>query len=188
MGGGAASVPRPRITNAVRAALGALTRVGDADCMPGLVRLLDDESQVSSVEPALIAISQRNPERALAFVQLGSLQGSLSHAAALVIAALAPLVAIPLGVITFYLRSLHEVQGNLQAELVRRFEGLERRVSDLARDVSEFARDYTPREEWLRECMHTRGRVERLTEMIGGVAPTQDAPKPQRRTKSRESK
>ena len=76
--------------DAVRAALGALTRVGDADCMPGLVRLLDDESQVSSVEPALIAISQRNPERALAFVQLGSLQGSLSHAAALVIAALAP--------------------------------------------------------------------------------------------------
>ncbi len=74
----------------VRAALGALTRVGDADCMPGLIRLLDDESLVSSVEPALVAISQRNPDRALAFVQLGSLQGALAHAAALVIAALAP--------------------------------------------------------------------------------------------------
>lgn len=74
----------------VRAALGALTRVGDADCMPGLIRLLDDESLVSSVEPALVAISQRNPERALGFVQLGSPQGSRSHAAALVIAALAP--------------------------------------------------------------------------------------------------
>ncbi len=74
----------------VRSALGALTRVGDADCMPGLVRLLDDASLVSSIEPALVAISQRNPDRALAFVQLGSLQGSLSHAAALVIAALAP--------------------------------------------------------------------------------------------------
>jgi HEAT repeat protein len=74
----------------VRAALGALTRVGDADCMPSLVRLLDDESLVTSVEPALVAISQRHPERALAFVQLGSLQGALSHAAALVIAALAP--------------------------------------------------------------------------------------------------
>jgi HEAT repeat protein len=78
------------VPDAVRAALGALTRVGDADCMPGLVRLLDDESLVGSVEPALVAISQRHPERALSFVQLGSLQGSLSHAAALVIAALAP--------------------------------------------------------------------------------------------------
>ena len=84
------------------------------------------------------------------------------------VAALAPLVAIPLGVITFYLRSLHEIQSNLHAELVRRFEGLERRVGDLAREVSGFARDYTTREEWLRECLHTRGRVERLTELAGG--------------------
>jgi HEAT repeat protein len=84
---GALSSPSP---DSVRAALGALTRVGDADCMPALVRLLDDESLVSSVEPALVAISQRNPERALSFVQLGSLQGSLSHATAVVIAALAP--------------------------------------------------------------------------------------------------
>jgi HEAT repeat protein len=83
----ALSSPSP---DSVRAALGALTRVGDADCMPALVRLLDDESWVSSVEPALVAISQRNPTRALSFVQLGSLQGSLSHATALVIAALAP--------------------------------------------------------------------------------------------------
>jgi len=76
--------------DSVRAALGALTRVGDADCMPSLVRLLDDASLVGSVEPALVTISQRHPERALSFVQLGGLQGSLSHAAALVIAALAP--------------------------------------------------------------------------------------------------
>jgi HEAT repeat protein len=74
----------------VRAALGALTRAGDADCISPLVRLLDDATQVSSVEPALVAISQRYPERALTFVQLGSVQGSAAHASALVIAALAP--------------------------------------------------------------------------------------------------
>lgn len=74
----------------VRSALGALTRVGDADCMPSLVRLLEDDSLVGKVEPALVAISQRHPERALSFVQLGSLKGALSHAAALVLAALAP--------------------------------------------------------------------------------------------------
>ncbi|RYZ01595.1 MAG: HEAT repeat domain-containing protein [Myxococcales bacterium] len=74
----------------VRAALGALTRVGDSDCMAELVRLLADAALVSSAEPALIAVSQRFPEDALSFVQLGSLHGSSPHATALVIAALGP--------------------------------------------------------------------------------------------------
>lgn len=74
----------------VRSALGALTRVGDADCIVALVPLLDEALLCSSVEPALVAISQRYPERALALVQLGSTQGAGAHAAALVIAALAP--------------------------------------------------------------------------------------------------
>jgi len=74
----------------VRSALGALTRVGDADCVSELVRLLDDGQLSSSVEPALISVCQRNPERAASFVQLGSTQGALAHASALVIAALAP--------------------------------------------------------------------------------------------------
>lgn len=83
----ALSSPSPDV---VRAALGALTRVGDADCLSSLVRLLEDAALVGSVEPALVAVSQRYPERALSFVQLGSSHGSSPHAAALVIAALAP--------------------------------------------------------------------------------------------------
>jgi HEAT repeat protein len=82
----ALSSPSPDV---VRASLGALTRVGDADCMSELVRLLGDASLVSLIEPALIAISQRHPQRALSFVQLSAPEGSLAHAAALVIAALA---------------------------------------------------------------------------------------------------
>jgi HEAT repeat protein len=82
----ALSSPGPDV---VRAALGALMRVGDADCMPELVRLLGDASLVSLIEPALVAISQRHPQRALSFVQLSSSEGALAHAAALVIAALA---------------------------------------------------------------------------------------------------
>jgi HEAT repeat protein len=83
----ALSSPSPEV---VRAALGALTRVGDANCLSELVRLLEDESLVSTVEPALVAISQRHPERALTFVQLSSPQGPLAHASAVVIAALSP--------------------------------------------------------------------------------------------------
>ncbi len=86
----------------------------------------------------------------------------------MVIAALAPLVAVPLGVITFYLRSLYENQMNRHAELVRRFELVERMTTELARTVSGFALDYTTKEEWLRECMYARGRIERLAEMIRG--------------------
>ncbi|HKY38131.1 MAG TPA: HEAT repeat domain-containing protein [Polyangiaceae bacterium] len=90
----------------VRAALGALTRVGDADCLTELVRLLDDEGLVSLIEPALGAVSQRHPQRALSFVQLSALEGSLAHAAALVIAALAArgrLGSIELGELTAFL-------------------------------------------------------------------------------------
>ncbi len=74
----------------VRAALGALTRVGDADCMPELVRLLSDPALVASIEPTLVAISQRHPARALSLVDLRAARGPLAHAAALAVVALAP--------------------------------------------------------------------------------------------------
>jgi len=90
----------------------------------------------------------------------------------MLIAALAPLVAVPLGVITFYLRSLYENQMNRHAELVRRFELIERLCSDLARTVSSFAVDYTTKEEWLRECMYARGRIERFAETLAGELKT----------------
>lgn len=82
------------------------------------------------------------------------------------IAVLAPLVGVPLGVITFYLRSLHETLANRHAELVRRFELLERLTDELRQTVSHFALDYATKEEWLRECMYARGRIERLAEML----------------------
>jgi HEAT repeat protein len=88
----ALSAPSPDVA---RAALGALTRVGDADCLPALLRLLEDPALVSTVEPALSAISQRHPDRALSFVQFSSPQGPLAHAAALVIAALSPRAKLP---------------------------------------------------------------------------------------------
>jgi HEAT repeat protein len=71
-----------------RAAVGALMRVGAADCIPELVRLLREAALVSLLEPALVAIGQRYPERALGFLQLGSSEGAEAHAAALVITAL----------------------------------------------------------------------------------------------------
>ena len=77
---------------------------------------------------------------------------------------LTPLVVVPLTVITFYLRSLREHQITRHAELVRRVESIEAACSDFRRLVSDFERDYTTKEEWLRECMHARSKLEQLAE------------------------
>ncbi len=80
------------------------------------------------------------------------------------LAVLTPLVGIPLTLITFYLRSLREHQVSWHDELVRRVELLEGALVDLRKTLTEFERDFTGKEEWLRECMHTRRVLERLIE------------------------
>jgi len=82
------------------------------------------------------------------------------------VAVLAPLVAVPLAAITFYLRSLREYQVIRHAELVRRFELVESVTSDLRKSMAACERDYTTKEEWLRECMYARGRVERIADAV----------------------
>ena len=77
---------------------------------------------------------------------------------------LTPLFAVPLTVITFYLRSLREHQVCWHAELIRRVEAIEASVLDLRKAFGEFERDYTTKEEWLRECMLARRTLEQLTE------------------------
>jgi hypothetical protein len=77
---------------------------------------------------------------------------------------LTPLVAIPLTVITFYLRAIREHQLSWHGECVRRIEAVEAAAGRLRTTIAEFERDYTTKEEWLRECMHARGRIEQLTE------------------------
>ncbi len=80
-----------------------------------------------------------------------------------VLAVVTPLVAIPLTVITFYLRSLREHQITWHAELVRRFETIERSTAQVRETVIQFERDYTTKEEWLRECMLARQTLENLS-------------------------
>ena len=78
---------------------------------------------------------------------------------------LTPLVAVPLTVITFYLRSLREHQVTWHGELIRRLEAVEASAVDVRKTLSAFERDYTAKEEWLRECMLARHRLAHLTEM-----------------------
>ena len=80
------------------------------------------------------------------------------------LAVLTPLVTVPLTVIIFYLRSLREQQVSWHGALARRVELLEESMADLRKTLTEFERDYTGKEEWLRECMHTRRVLEQLIE------------------------
>lgn len=79
---------------------------------------------------------------------------------------LAPLVAVPLTVITFYLRSLREHQVSWHNDLVRRVEAIENVLGDLRGSVSDFERDYTTKEEWLREGMWARRTLENLSRAV----------------------
>ena len=101
---------------------------------------------------------------------------------------LTPLVAVPLTVITFYLRSMREHQISRHAELVRRMDSVEDMITELRRTLGEFERDYTTKEEWLRECMHARRTLEQVREAtirmdtaIQNVHPTVTSTPPGRR-------
>ena len=76
---------------------------------------------------------------------------------------LTPLVAVPLTVITFYLRSLNDQQVNWRGEILRRVERVDTALVDMRATINDFERDYTSKEEWLRECMHARRSLETLT-------------------------
>ena len=82
---------------------------------------------------------------------------------------LAPLVAVPLGVITLYLKAIRDHQTTALAELVHRIEAMEVSMRDLLGRSAEFEREYATKEEWVRESMLARQQLERLTEMLARI-------------------
>ena len=77
---------------------------------------------------------------------------------------LTPLVAVPLTVLTFYLRSLRDQQVKWYGEGLRRFELIDASIGHLRQSLADVVRDYATKEEWLRECMHARRKIEQLIE------------------------
>lgn len=85
---------------------------------------------------------------------------------AVLVGVLSPLVGVPLTAITLYLRAIREHQTAGAAEVMHRIENVERSIRDLSRSMTDIERDYTTKEEWLRESMHARQQLERLTEVM----------------------
>ena len=86
--------------------------------------------------------------------------------AGLVVGVLSPLVGVPLVMITLYLRAIREHQTATMAEINHRIQTIEVAIHELIKSTSDFEREYATKEEWVRESMVTRQRLEKLTEMI----------------------
>lgn len=87
----------------------------------------------------------------------------------LLLAALGPLTGVPLTMVAFYLRGLREQQQQRNQETARRVEVVEDDLRAVRVSLGQFERDYTRKEEWLRESMHARQQLERLTEMMARI-------------------
>lgn len=87
---------------------------------------------------------------------------SLAELITALLAVLAPLVGVPLGIITFYLRALRDDQRTRHTDLARRLDILEAAAPALRENLADVERNYTTKEEWLRELMLARARLEKL--------------------------
>src|SRR6185503_1294977 len=88
---------------------------------------------------------------------------------AVIVGVLSPLVGVPLGVITLYLKAIRDHQTTAMAELTHRIEAMETSMRDLLRRSADFEREYATKEEWVRESMLARQQLERLTEMLARI-------------------
>jgi hypothetical protein len=79
---------------------------------------------------------------------------------------LSPLVGVPLVMITLYLRAIREHQTSTTSEITSRIHTIEASLRHLLQRTGELDREYATKEEWVRESMLTRQRLERLTELV----------------------
>lgn len=78
----------------------------------------------------------------------------------------ASLAAVPLAFVMLYLRGLREHQLTKHRELAHRVERLEESTARWSAALGEVERDFATKEEWLRETMHARHRLEQLMEAV----------------------
>jgi len=79
---------------------------------------------------------------------------------------LSPLVGVPLLMITLYLRAIREHQTSTKTEITQRIQTMEAAIRELLKSTADFEREYTTKEEWVRESMFARQRLEKVTEMV----------------------
>ena len=63
-------------------------------------------------------------------------------------------------------RAIRDHQTSTKAEITQRIETMEAAIRDLLKSTAEFEREYTTKEEWVRESIFARQRLEKLTELV----------------------
>ena len=97
---------------------------------------------------------------------------SYLESSSLILSVVAPLVAVPLTMITFYLRALREHQISRHTDLARKVNALETATVTLRQAIADFQRDYTTKEEWLRECIMARNTLQKISEKTTRIEAT----------------
>ena len=82
------------------------------------------------------------------------------------LAVVAPLVGVPLTVMTFYLKGMREQQAGRYSDLAERVSLIGDELRRVVEDVGQIRRDFATKEEWLRETMWARGRIEALSAAV----------------------
>ncbi|GJM23589.1 MAG: hypothetical protein DHS20C16_00040 [Phycisphaerae bacterium] len=82
------------------------------------------------------------------------------------LAVVAPLVGVPLTVMTFYLKGLREQQAGRFSDLAERLSATGEELRRAVEDIGQIRRDFATKEEWLRETMWARGRIETLSAAV----------------------
>jgi len=91
---------------------------------------------------------------------------------ATLLAVLAPMLGLPLGIMSFYLRGLRDEQTRRAAHTDRCVQRTQAEVDRLSHGLHAIARTYTTKEEWLRESMLARRRLETLMETTARIEAT----------------
>ncbi len=92
--------------------------------------------------------------------------GGFWEAAGTFAAVIVPLVSVPLTVLTFYLRSLRESQDARISEVRERLQASEQRLADCREGLCDIQRNYVTKEDWLRELLAVRRRLEALSDAV----------------------
>jgi len=85
---------------------------------------------------------------------------------ALVVGVLSPLLGVPMAMIALYLRAIRDHQTSGIGEIKHRIQIMDAAIHELLKSTADFEHQYTTKEEWVRESMFARQRMDRLTELV----------------------
>lgn len=99
----------------------------------------------------------------------------MSESSLAIVGVVTSIVALPLTLLTFYLKGQRDSAEASRRELARRIDGIERDYERLRIDLTDLERSTTTKEEWLREGLSARRSIESLEASVVRMAVLMEA-------------